>query len=52
MARMARAVFADIPHHVTKRGNLRQQVFFKEEDYCRVFNIDWKFVNIVAARSK
>ncbi len=34
MARMARAVFADIPHHATQRGNRRQQVFFKEEDYC------------------
>ena len=33
MARMATAVFADIPHHVTQRGNRRQQVFFKEEDY-------------------
>ena len=33
MARMARAVFADIPHHITQRGNRRQQVFFKEEDY-------------------
>jgi len=31
---MATAVFADIPHHVTQRGNRRQQVFFKEEDYC------------------
>ena len=34
MARMATAVFADIPHHVTQRGNRRQQVFFKEQDDC------------------
>ena len=34
MARLARAVFAGIPHHVTQRGNGRQQTFFRDEDYA------------------
>jgi putative transposase len=33
MARLARVVAAGIPHHVTQRGNRRQQVFFGDEDY-------------------
>ena len=33
MARMARVVAAGIPHHVTQRGNRRQQVFFSDGDY-------------------
>jgi putative transposase len=33
MARMARAVFPGIPHHVTQRGNGRATTFFREEDY-------------------
>ena len=33
MARLARAVFAGIPHHVTQRGNGRAQTFFGDEDY-------------------
>ena len=33
MARLARVVVADIPHHVTQRGNRRQQTFFEDEDY-------------------
>lgn len=33
MARMARAVAVGIPHHVTQRGNRRQQTFFCEDDY-------------------
>lgn len=33
MARMARAVAPGIPHHVTQRGNRRQQTFFNDEDY-------------------
>jgi len=33
MARMARVVAVDMPHHVTQRGNRRQQVFFCDEDY-------------------
>lgn len=30
---MARAVGPGIPHHVTQRGNRRQQTFFNDEDY-------------------
>ena len=33
MARLARIVVADIPHHVTQRGNRRQEVFFCAADY-------------------
>jgi RHS repeat-associated protein len=34
MARLARVVAAGLPHHVTQRGNRRQQVFFGDEDYA------------------
>ncbi len=33
MARLARVVLPGYPHHVTQRGNRRQDVFFKDEDY-------------------
>jgi putative transposase len=33
MPRSARTVFADIPHHITQRGNRRKDVFFVDEDY-------------------
>ena len=33
MARIARAVAPGIPHHITQRGNRRQQTFFSDEDY-------------------
>ena len=33
MARLARAVFPGVPHHVTQRGNGRAQTFFGEDDY-------------------
>jgi putative transposase len=33
MARLARAVFAGMPHHVTQRGNGRAQTFFSDADY-------------------
>jgi len=33
MARIARAVAPGISHHVTQRGNRRQQTFFNDEDY-------------------
>jgi putative transposase len=32
MARIARVVVAGLPHHLTQRGNRRQQVFFSDED--------------------
>jgi putative transposase len=34
MARLARVVAAGLPHHVTQRGNRRQPVFFREDDYA------------------
>ena len=33
MARIARVIAPGIPHHVTQRGNRRQQAFFIVEDY-------------------
>jgi REP-associated tyrosine transposase len=33
MARMARIVVPNIPHHVTQRGNRRLPVFFGDDDY-------------------
>jgi putative transposase len=33
MARLARAVFPGIPHHVTQRGNGRARTFFRDDDY-------------------
>jgi REP element-mobilizing transposase RayT len=33
MARMARAVAPGFPHHITQRGNRRQQTFFSDQDY-------------------
>ncbi len=34
MARLARIVIPGIPHHVTQRGNGRQQTFFDKKDYA------------------
>jgi REP element-mobilizing transposase RayT len=34
MARLARVVVPGVPHHVTQRGNRRQETFFGEEDYA------------------
>src|SRR5688572_7309592 len=34
MARLARAVFPGLPHHVTQRGNGRTQTFFDDDDYA------------------
>jgi putative transposase len=33
MEGMARVVAPGIPHHVTQRGNRRQETFFSVEDY-------------------
>ena len=33
MARLARVVVPGIPHHITQRGNRRQETFFYEADY-------------------
>jgi REP element-mobilizing transposase RayT len=34
MARLARVVIPHVPHHVTQRGNRRQEVFFDDSDYA------------------
>ena len=34
MARLARAIFPGLPHHVTQRGNGRARTFFDEADYA------------------
>jgi REP element-mobilizing transposase RayT len=34
MARLARLVVPGLPHHMTQRGNHRQQTFFSDEDYA------------------
>jgi putative transposase len=33
MGRIARLVAPGIPHHITQRGNRRQETFFREDDY-------------------
>ena len=50
MPRIARTVFAGIPHHITQRGNRREPVFFTNDDrvrylgwlaaYCRKHRVD------------
>ncbi|MCA1828873.1 MAG: transposase [Myxococcales bacterium] len=39
MARIARAVFPGLPHHVTQRGNRRQLTFLQPGDYRRYFDV-------------
>ena len=39
MPRLARPVFAEVPHHITQRGNRRENVFFDDED--RKVYLDW-----------
>ncbi len=43
MARLARVVLPDWPHHVTQRGNRRQRVFFGQGDYRAYLDLlgDW-----------
>ncbi len=43
MARLARLVIPGMPHHVTQRGNRRQQTFFGDADYAAYVKLmaDW-----------
>jgi len=43
MARLARVVIPGMPHHVTQRGNRRQQTFFNDGDYAAYLELmaDW-----------
>ncbi|MDX8405174.1 MAG: transposase [Mariprofundus sp.] len=39
MPRLSRVVFAGLPHHITQRGNRREDVFFNDED--RLAYLEW-----------
>ena len=39
MPRMARIVVPDCPHHVTQRGNRREEVFFTDADRLRYLEL-------------
>ncbi|GMQ84250.1 MAG: hypothetical protein BMS9Abin06_1023 [Gammaproteobacteria bacterium] len=39
MARLARVVLPGYPHHITQRGNRRQDVFFKDGDYVLLLEV-------------
>jgi putative transposase len=43
MARLARVVIPGLPHHITQRGNRRQQTFFNDGDYAAYVELmrDW-----------
>ncbi len=41
MPRQARTVFAGVPHHITQRGNRREEVFYTDED--RTTYLDWLY---------
>ncbi len=43
MARLARVVIPGMPHHVTQRGNRRQQTFFNDGDYAAYLElmVEW-----------
>src|SRR5271166_3168306 len=43
MARLARVIAPGMPHHVTQRGNPRQQTFFGEEDYQHYLELMARF---------
>jgi putative transposase len=54
MGQIARIVVPGYPHHITQRGNRRQQTFFGEEDYrayvdlmsewCSAYGVDtWAY---------
>ncbi|MBX9602619.1 MAG: transposase [Bryobacteraceae bacterium] len=39
MPRVARIVIPGLPHHITQRGNYRQKIFFRSEDYRLYLNL-------------
>jgi len=39
MPRQQRIVVPDIPHHITHRGNNKQDIFFSEDDYLYYLNL-------------
>ena len=48
MARIARVVVPEFPHHIIQRGNRRQKVFFNEGDYSEYLRL----LNIYSQRFK
>ena len=44
MARLARLVVPGLPHHITQRGNRRQQTFFNDGDYAAYVELmaEWR----------
>ena len=46
MARIARIVAPGFPHHITQRGNRRQETFFNDEDYQAYIDLlsEWCFL--------
>ena len=49
MARLARVVVPDLPHHIIHRGNRRQNVFFTDEDkgkYLDILNLYAKLYDL------
>ncbi len=49
MARIGRVVASGLPHHITQRGNRRQQTFFSQEDYREYITLmsEWCKLNNV-----
>ncbi len=45
MARLARVVVSGIPHHITQRGNRRQETFFSEADYHEYLSLMAEWCN-------
>ena len=39
MARIARVIAPEFPHHIIQRGNRRQKVFFNEDDYSQYLRL-------------
>jgi putative transposase len=39
MARIARVIYPGLPHHVTQRGNRRQETFFCDDDYLAYISL-------------
>jgi len=39
MPRLARSVFPNVPHHITQRGNRREDIFFTDDD--RLIYLEW-----------
>ena len=48
MARIARVVVPEFPHHIIQRGNRRQGVFFNEDDYSEYL----RFLNSYSQKFK